>query len=964
MDILKYRNEHKAFAFYFVDSENKNILYSDWKTGISEVSILRELIDNGFAELRNNEEVLIYNQDISKLDNDDREILGLPKNMSHTFLIKKEGVINTKNFLLKLLVRDNNDNNSRYEIEGKVIKIEGKEFLLSENQYKVYQIISEFNKLSEEERLERDHYRIIMDLKCLQEEDENIKFDDSLREIEVVIPNKMKVDIEGDGAISVEVDGVEGDELSEKIKKGRTLQDWYRVNQTRVLIKSEKYLKTLAEKKEKGLISEEEYQKEVEKEERRKEQFEIIKDTKITEDNVHDVIKNIHLYFDEDMMDFPSDEYDSFLEYFSKRVKEIGIYKPKFYPFISPYKSEWIAGISVEDPINGDVKITIKTKEELQDFQKQINKAKEEKAPNVKYQKDDKEVEIPIDTAEEIKKVAEKQLKSPTKPIVSQSNGKVLIIEDNIEKLGIDEHKALVDLEHKFYPIDNLKEGISLKTHQEEGVAWLQSLYSNNYSGGLLADDMGLGKTLQLLYFIEWHSQNKNSENKPYLIVAPISLLQNWENEYKKFFSSPSLDIFKLYGQGNPLTKKIKDLEINRKEAERLQKKQIILTNYETIRNYQFTLGMIDFAVIALDEAQKIKTPTTYVTNAVKAMKADFKIAMTGTPVENTLVDMWCIMDFAVPGLLGNTKDFAIKYQNPLKDEHLDIEEHTEKLRNEIGDYFKRRLKIDVAKDLPIKHDNESSIIKKEMPTEQLERYKKAINKEFYTGPQILETIQAIRAISDHPYLLIKNKIAETSCEELLKTSAKLQVLINILDNIKLKEEKVILFAERKEIQRMLQRICWKYYQVDARIINGDTSAVSYSQKVDESRQGIIDAFHKVDGFNIIIMSPIAAGVGLNVVGANHIVHYSRHWNPAKEEQATDRAYRIGQEKEVYVYYPMAVFPASEEIAGQSFDEVLNELLSRKKALATNALFPTEQTEVKNADVIEGLGFNITNVSA
>src|SRR5690606_17010259 len=165
----------------------------------------------------------------------------------------------------------------------------------------------------------------------------------------------------------------------------------------------------------------------------------------------------------------------------------------------------------------------------------------------------------------------------------------------------------------------------------------------------------------------------------------------------------------------------------NQQDAKQLQFKQIILTNYETLRSYQISLGLVDFSVIALDEAQKIKTPGTLITNASKALKADFKIAMTGTPVENTLVDIWCLMDFAVPGLLGNAKDFAKEYQKPLSDENTDIKSLTEQLRKNIGVFIKRRLKSDVAKDLPVKHDNANSRIRKVMPPVQLERYKQEI---------------------------------------------------------------------------------------------------------------------------------------------------------------------------------------------------------------------------------------------
>src|SRR5690606_38671369 len=344
-------------------------------------------------------------------------------------------------------------------------------------------------------------------------------------------------------------------------------------------------------------------------------------------------------------------------------------------------------------------------------------------------------------------------------------------------------------------------------------------------------------------------------------------------------------------------------------------------------------------------------------TNASKALKADFKIAMTGTPVENTLVDIWCIMDFAVPGLLGNAKDFAKQYQKPLSDEKTDIRALTEQLRNNIGVFIKRRLKSDVAKDLPKKHDNQNSRIKKVMPAVQLDRYKQQIemaNNSELEGiekrNQKLKSLWAVRDISDHPYLL-ESQILKFSSDELINSSSKLQTTVGILADIKSKNEEVIVFADRRETQKMLQKVVYDTFGIFTSIINGDTpTSKKIEGKSKLSRQQTIDRFQEEKGFNVIIMSPIAAGVGLNVIKANHIIHYTRHWNPAKEEQATDRAYRIGQQKDVYVYYPMAVFPEGmkDEVGDKlkSFDEILDSLLNNKKALASNTLFPTEQAEV------------------
>ena len=299
----------------------------------------------------------------------------------------------------------------------------------------------------------------------------------------------------------------------------------------------------------------------------------------------------------------------------------------------------------------------------------------------------------------------------------------------------------------------------------------------------------------------------------------------------------------------------------------------------------------------------------------------------------------------------GNAKAFAAQYQNPLKKEDTDIVALGNEVHEKLGVYFMRRLKKDAAKDLPEKYELKQQV---EMPSVQESTYRRVINN-YVTGqqPNMLLTIMDIREISEHPYLY-DSTLQNHEYDELIDASARLQATIPFLDRIKAKDEKVIIFAERKETQKMLQRVCLERYGLVTKIINGDTpSIVTRQSSGKQSRQSSIDQFQAVDGFNVIIMSPVAAGMGLNVTAANHVIHYSRHWNPAKESQATDRAYRIGQDKDVYVYYPMAI---SKDF--KSFDETLDELLSRKTSLATSTIFPTERVEVRQEELGQML-FNV-----
>ncbi len=938
--MIKYTYTKNIFAFYLLNDSEVKMPVSDWhqleSEHLSQLAILYELQDNGLANYTADTcEIDIVN--ILRLNDIDRQILELPDRYPYEIFIESEGELQDNSFRFKYGFFDFAPNGTRLKAErkGAMVFVGENEYLLSENQYLICESIDEFNCESGNKKKNTFNLNLekLHEIKALSKED-GLTLELFLRNQELYIPDKIKLDIDYKNGFleiipSVKIDNAIG--FTRTFDKKTLVDNVYSVSdndgcRTRIII-SENQKKELEKIKQKRKIS----------------------DKKI----IKEIIEHPEYFFNGEEVDYTV--------LFSKRVKEIGLYSPRFYPFASPYKSQWIPGIVIKDKVDGEKRIYFKTPEKLSDFIDQKEKAVKENKQTVPWEN----YEIPVEEAEKLIKVAKKQFESPNEPLKKDDKKEyeVLIIKENAEITEFsDGNEPPEILKHKFSEIRNLNIGIELKEHQKEGISWLQSLLQQDFAGGLLADDMGLGKTLQLLYFIEWHSQTYD-ENKPYLIVAPVSLLENWENEYKKFFSPQNLPLLRL--TGDLLTKEVDTIK-NMADAESLQFKQIILTNYETVRSYQISLGMVDFAVIALDEAQKIKTPGTLITNACKALKADFKIAMTGTPVENTLVDIWCIIDFAVPGLLGNAKEFAAQYQKPLKDENTDIKSLTEKLRNSIGVFIKRRLKSDVAKDLPKKHDNERSRIKKVMPPIQFERYKQEIelaNNESLTGidgrNQKLKSLWAVRDISDHPYLL-DSQILKFSTDDLIASSSKLQTTIGLLTEIKYKTEKVIIFADRRETQKMLQKVVYDTFSIFPSIINGDTPTTRQQEgKSKISRQQTIDRFQAEEGFNVIIMSPIAAGVGLNVTDANHIIHYSRHWNPAKEEQATDRAYRIGQKKDVFVHYPMAVFPDEmkdeEGKKLKSFDEILDTLLFNKKMLANNALFPTEQAEVSPDEIFSNI---------
>ena len=900
---------------FIVNYNGHDLHFQEWKATDDCIYYLplATLVDNGYA-YASKEGCLLPYENIYLLDEDEIILLGVPQPYDKAMRLVGTSMLNLSDFEYKVEFLTYVPDGELIVCErGGNILVKGRDkYLLNEAQYALLNRVDAFNSTPEEDKTTDYNLRCFAEIKALAEQ-AGCQLDSYLENENVYAPERIKIEIgRDDEGFTVEpaVDIEENDKFQTYFDKMRKVQAQYpvqRENGERVRIVLNK------EQKENLHYLKEQCGKHK------------------TREEIQKMIEQPTEYFDPNAFDLS--------ELYSDRVIEIGVYKPKFYPFICPYKSCWIAGASVETPQNGTTKVTINSEEELEKLKREIQSAKENKKGIVEYNN----TQLDIEDAMFLAQTAEKQLKDPSQPAkVESENGNearnVLIIEENAEELGFAVKERAIEKGDKYTLFTDpfLQEGFSLKDHQKEGVAWLQHLYKSKASGCLMADDMGLGKTLQILYFIDWHSR-KYANHKPYLIVAPISLLENWKNEYERFFMQPRMKI-------NMLTSKDVTRKFDKSIVDKMQKMDIILTNYESLRISQLNFCAVEFDVVALDEAQKIKSPGTLVTNAAKALKCNFKIAMTGTPVENSLLDLWCIMDFCVPGLLGNAKAFAAQYQNPLKKEDTDIVALGNEVHDKLGVYFMRRLKKDAAKDLPDKIELKEKVL---MPPVQKEAYASVVN-DYTSGiqPNMLVTIMHLREVSEHPYLY-DSTLLNHETDEIVETSARLQATIKFLDEIKKKEEKVIIFVERKETQKMLQKLCLKRYGIITKIINGDTpSIVKRNMPNKQSRQSSIDEFQAVDGFNVIIMSPVAAGMGLNVTAANHVIHYSRHWNPAKENQATDRAYRIGQTKDVFVYYPMAV---RSDI--KSFDETLDDLLSRKTSLATSTIFPTERVEVKQEEL-------------
>lgn len=520
-----------------------------------------------------------------------------------------------------------------------------------------------------------------------------------------------------------------------------------------------------------------------------------------------------------------------------------------------------------------------------------------------------------------------------------------LILKPNIAKVDYEERRGVLAMPagRQAKLPSSLKDEIALKDHQFSGVAWLQHLWSlspHECRGALLADDMGLGKTLQLLTFIA-ACLEENPTAEPFLIVAPVSLLENWREEMEKFFTLGTFPLLTLYGGDLTNLRTPKDGKDDELIGVRLLRRdwlgnaKVVLTTYETLRDLEFTLAAQKWSAVICDEAQKIKNPNAMMTRAAKKQNVRFKIACTGTPVENSLADLWCLFDFIQPGLLGALNEFGTNYRRPIEAETEEQKQRVEQLRAIIEPQLLRRIKADVAKDLP-KKIIVDSCNNLSLSERQRTHYADAISqhrKQSAEGVGLknhLGLLLYLRRLCADPQPIGQLSNPSTTLSEIERHSPKMKWLMTELEKIKARNDKVILFCELRDVQRLLQRAISERFEFAPAIINGDTSTNSKSES---SRQKQIHRFQESPGFGVIILSPLAAGFGLNIQAANHVIHFTRTWNPAKEDQATDRAYRIGQSKEVFVYCPLVV---AKDFT--TFDAKLNTLLEWKRGLSGDML--------------------------
>ncbi|TDF95382.1 DEAD/DEAH box helicase [Paenibacillus piri] len=473
-----------------------------------------------------------------------------------------------------------------------------------------------------------------------------------------------------------------------------------------------------------------------------------------------------------------------------------------------------------------------------------------------------------------------------------------------------------------------------LRGYQREGFTWLSFLRRFGL-GACLADDMGLGKTIQFIAYLLHHQAQSES---PALLICPTSVLGNWQKELARF--APDLKVLLHYGKGRldaeALSAVLKDTDI-------------VITSYTTALLDQEMLQQMLWSSLCLDEAQNIKNAQNKQSAAVRSIQARHRIALTGTPIENRLSELWSIYDFLNPGYLGNQRGFQHRFANPIEKHH--DEERTVQLQKLVKPFMLRRTKKDPAiqLDLPDKQEMKVYI---NLTAEQGAFYEQAVKdlmermnklEGIERKGAILAALTQLKQLCDHPALWAKEAElseealqSEEQRESFIMRSAKLERLVAMVDELRDEGDSCLIFTQYVGMGRMMADVLRTHRNEPVLYLNGSTPKVE--------RDKMIDKFQAADGAGIFVLSLKAGGVGLNLTAANHVFHFDRWWNPAVENQATDRAYRMGQKRNVQVHKFISV---------GTLEEKIDEMLESKMSLSENVISTSESwiTELSNEEL-------------
>ena len=478
-------------------------------------------------------------------------------------------------------------------------------------------------------------------------------------------------------------------------------------------------------------------------------------------------------------------------------------------------------------------------------------------------------------------------------------NRSIDLIEDNVDISLLDDALSISNIQPPLL-------FASLYPYQKTGYAWLKYMASEE-CGCILGDEMGLGKTLQVISLM---TDYVSSGDIPMLVIAPVSLLENWRREIIKF--APYIRPFIHHGS----MRTGRYLE--------LLKFDVVLISYNTAVSDLSMLRMIPWSLVCLDEAQYIKNPSSERAKSVKMIPRKMSVAISGTPFENHITDIWSIMDFVFPDYLGTLSSFS----NTVSDDILGAKT-VEPL---ITPLMLRRLVKDVADELPERVIIPQAIIMSDWEGSEYEniRVDSMPPGSFNLN---LGALQKMRMFCTHPQIINEKILGDP-----MQISVKYERLCEILDEIVARNEKALIFTSYKKMFEIFMNDLPVKFGVQVLAINGETPVVR--------RQEIVDIFSNIDGPAIFILNPRAAGTGLNITAANHVIHYNLEWNPALEDQSSARAYRRGQHKTVFVHRLFYV---------NTVEQIVNERIERKREISEAAIVGTIGEDTSREDIARAL---------
>ncbi|KXH84002.1 DEAD/DEAH box helicase [Sporosarcina sp. HYO08] len=472
-----------------------------------------------------------------------------------------------------------------------------------------------------------------------------------------------------------------------------------------------------------------------------------------------------------------------------------------------------------------------------------------------------------------------------------------------------------------------------LRPYQVDGFNWLTFMRDHGF-GAVLADDMGLGKTVQLIaYLLNVH--DRKATEIPSLIICPTSVLGNWQKEIERF--APSLNVHTHYGATRAKDDQLKTLIDTTKP-------NVILTTYGTASQDGEQLAEVQFASITLDEAQNIKNMQTKQSRAIRKLNGQHHIALTGTPVENRLSELWAIFDFVHKGYLGSFRTFTDDFIVPI--ERDDDEAGKRKLRAKIRPFLLRRTKDDpdLQLNLPKKQEQNEYC---PLTTEQAALYESFLEEtkfklETLSGFEkkglILKMLSRLKQLCNHPALFLKEPY--TPARQLLERSEKLHRIVSMAAEIAENGEQCLIFTQYIGMGQLIRQCLAELYGIEVPFLTGSMPKAQ--------RDRLVEAFQQKE-FPVFILSLKAGGTGLNLTSANHVLHADRWWNPAVENQATDRAYRIGQTRFVHVHKFVTI---------GTIEEKIDKMLAEKAALSAELIQSSQWiTELSDSELDDLLSF-------